>query len=127
MSHFTSVKTQIVEQQHLKSALQDLGHHVEEGIVEIRGYGGNRTRVDLKISTSNRGYDIGFRKAGDFFECVADWWGIRSIKKEQFLQQVTQRYAYRAARAKLEEQGFALVTEETEPGERIHLVLRRVA
>jgi hypothetical protein len=37
-----------------------------------------------------------------------------------------QRYAYHAARAKLEDQGFALVREEVQQGERIHLVLRRM-
>ncbi len=56
---------------------------------------------------------------------VADWWGINDIKQEQFLQQISQRYAYHAAKAKLEEQGFSLVSEETQEGERIHLVLRR--
>jgi hypothetical protein len=53
--------------------------------------------------------------------------GIRGIDQERFLQQVTQRYAYHAARAKLDEQGFSLVSEEVQEGERIHLVLRRMA
>jgi hypothetical protein len=57
---------------------------------------------------------------------VADWWGIRDIKQERFLQQVMQRYACHAARARLEEQGFALVSEEMQQGKRIHLVLRRM-
>jgi hypothetical protein len=57
---------------------------------------------------------------------VADWWGIRDVKQAQFLQQVMQRYAYHAARTKLEEQGFALVSEEVQQGEHIHLVLRRM-
>ena len=56
---------------------------------------------------------------------VADWWGIKDINQNKFLQQVSQRYAYHAAKAKLEEQGFSLVSEETQEGERIHLVLRR--
>lgn len=127
MSHFTRIKTQMVEKEYLKRALQDLGLTWEEGSLKIRGYGGKRTDVEIKIATKSPGYDIGFRKAGESYELVADWWGIRDVKREDFLQQITQRYAYHAARAKLEEQGFALVSEEVHEGQRLHLVLRRMA
>ena len=50
-----------------------------------------------------------------------------SMSRAQFLQQVSQRYAYHAARAKLEEQGFTLASEEVREDGRIHLVLRRMA
>ena len=127
MSHFTRMQTQMVEKVYLMQALADLGYTCEEGQVEIRGYGGNRTRVDLRVATKNPGYDIGFRKVGNTYDIVADWWGIRDTKQGLFLQQVLQRYAYHAARVKLEEQGFTLVSEEVQAGERMHLVLRRMA
>ena len=127
MSHFTRVKTQMVEKEFIVKALQDLEYAYEEGSVEIRGYGGNRDRVEIRVPTSNSGYDIGFRKAGNVYEMVADWWGIRDIKQEQFVQQLIQRYSYHATRAKLEEQGFSLVTEENQQDGQIHLVLRRMA
>lgn len=125
MSHFTTIKTKIVEKEYLKQALSELGHNYQEGSVQIRGYQGIQTPVAIKIPTKNTGYDIGFRESENAYEIVADWWGIKDIKQEQFLQQVSQRYAYHAAKAKLEEQGFSLVGEETLEGERIHLVLRR--
>ncbi|MGH9937258.1 MAG: DUF1257 domain-containing protein [Blastocatellia bacterium] len=127
MSHFTRIKTQIVEKKYLTRALQDLNYAYEEGSVEIRGYGSTRTAVEIKIPTSNRGYDIGFRKSGDAYDLVADWYGIRDIDQKQFVQQLTQRYVYHATKEKLEEQGFALVTEEVERDGRVHLTLRRVA
>ena len=127
MSHFTRMQTQMVEKVYLMQALADLGYTCEEGQVEIRGYGGNRTRVDLRVATKNPGYDIGFRKVGNTYDIVADWWGIRDTRQELFLQQVLQRYAYHAARVKLAEQGFTLVSEEVQAGERLHLVLRRMA
>jgi hypothetical protein len=126
MSHFTRIKTQMVEQEYLKQALKDLGYTYQEGDVKIRGFGGKRTQVQIKVPTKNRGYDIGFRKVGEVYEVVADWWGIRGIKQKLFIQQVSQRYAYHAARTKLEEQGFALVSEKVQDGNRIHLVLRRM-
>lgn len=125
MSHFTSIKTQIVEKEYLKRSLSELGHAYSEGNVQIRGYQGNRTDVEIKVPTKSAGYDIGFRLSGNAYEVVADWWGIRDINQEKFVQQVYQRYAYHAAKAKLEEQGFSLVSEEVQEGERIHLVLRR--
>lgn len=125
MSHFTTIKTKIVEKEYLKQALSELGHKYQEGNVQIRGYQGIQTSVAIKISTKNTGYDIGFRQSENTYEIVADWWGIKDIKQEQFLQQVSQRYAYYAAKAKLEEQGFSLITEEAQEGDRLHLVLRR--
>lgn len=125
MSHFTSIKTQIVEKEYLKRSLSDLKMAYSEGNVQIRGYQGIRTDVEIKIPTNNSGYDIGFRKVGNAYEVVADWWGIRDFNQQEFVQQVYQHYAYHAAKAKLEEQGFSLVSEEVQSGERIHLVLRR--
>jgi hypothetical protein len=72
-------------------------------------------------------YGVGFRKAGKTYELVADWFGIKEISQDTLLQQVTQRYAYHAARDKLEAQGFALAAQEVRQDGRIHLVLRRMS
>jgi hypothetical protein len=127
MSHFSTIKTSLVEEEFLLKGLQDLGHQPQVGNVEVRGYRGNRTAVRVKIATSSPSYDIGFRKVGQTFEMVADWYGIRGISQKDFLQRLTQRYAYHATRAKLEEQGFQLVGEVVQPDGQIHLVLRRLA
>ena len=127
MSHFSRIKTQMVEQEYLLHALKDAGYSYEVGEnLKVRGFGGQKTHVEIKVPTKFLSYDIGFRKSGKAYECVADWYGIRRINQQQFLQQVTQRYAYHAARAKLEEQGFSLVSEDVQEGNRIHLRLRRM-
>jgi hypothetical protein len=91
MSHFTSIKTQIIEKEYLKQLLADLKLAYSEGNVQIiRGYQGIRTDVEIKIPTNNSGYDIGFRKSGNAYEVVADWWGIRELNQQQFVQQVYQ-------------------------------------
>jgi hypothetical protein len=125
MSHFSRIKTRMVERQHLLAALRDLGHTPEEGDVKARGFFGDKAKVEIKVRTKS-GYDIGFRRTEQGYEVVADWWGVKGVKQKDFLQQLQQRYAYHAARAKLEEQGFTLVSEEQEGG-RIRLVLRRMA
>jgi hypothetical protein len=125
MSHFTRIRTQMVEEEYLIRALQDLEYEYEAGNVHIRGFGWQRRKVNIRVKTL--GYDVGFRKVGQVYELVADWWGVRGTNRAKFLQMVTQRYAYHAARAKLEAQGFTLVSEEVEVGDRIHMVLRRMA
>ena len=127
MSHFTTIKTRLAEKEPLLKALRDLGYEPVEGPVEIRGYEEGRRRIEIKIASPNPDYDIGFQRKDGFYECVADWFGLRDFNQEKFLAELTRRYAYHAARAKLEEQGFTLAEEETTKDGRIHLVLRRVA
>jgi hypothetical protein len=125
MSHFTAIKTKLADRRYLLEALRDLGHTCEEGNVAVRGYAGIRTPVEIVIPTRQRDYDIGFRKVGDAYECVADWDQLKGVRQADFLAKVAQRYAYHAAKAKLAEQGFVLASEETQKDGRIHLVLRR--
>jgi hypothetical protein len=115
-------RTQMVEKEYLTQALGDLGHAWREGPARLGLFG---PRVDIKVQV--RGHNIGFRKAGQTYEMVVVGERGWSANRAQFLQQVSQRYAYHAARAKLEEQGFTLASEEVQQDGRIHLVLRRVA
>jgi hypothetical protein len=126
VSHFTKVKTQMVEKQYLLDALKDLRYQYEDGDVEISGWRGAKQRAEVKVRTSHAGYDIGFRKNGNCYEMIADWWGIQGISKDSLAEQLNQRYAYHATRAKLESQGFTLVNEESEKDGQIRLVLRRM-
>jgi hypothetical protein len=128
MSHISRIKTQMVEREHLVQALTDLGYACQVGDLGIRSLGAERRNVEVRIKLGGVfGRQVGFAKAGSTYEMVADWWGAGSAERTQFLQQVTQRYAYHAARAKLQAQGFDLVNEETSQDGQIRLVLRRVS
>jgi len=71
--------------------------------------------------------DIGFKRQedGTFDAIISDY--DRARYSPQWLNRLIQRYAYHVAKTKLAEQGFALVTEETQQDGQIHLVLRRMA
>jgi len=127
MSHFSTIKTKIVVKEYLVKALNDLKFNWEEGNVEVRGYQGIRTKAEIRINTGNTGYDIGFRKKNENYEIVADWWGIKNIKQEEFVQNVTQRYAYNAVKDQLEQQDFSFVEEELRADNTIHLSVRRMS
>ena len=126
MSHFTTVKTRIVSKEHLKKALDDMEMAYQEGQVSIRGYGGKTTSVEIKIPTRNQGYDLGFRKRGDTYELVADWYGIKDINQNELLQRLNQRYAYNVAKDQLESQDFTIVEETVEQDQTIHISVRRM-
>jgi hypothetical protein len=127
MSHFTTLKTQIVSRDHLLAALEDLGIEFETGQLEIAGYGGIRTQVEIRIPSTNPAYQIGFRRQGERYELVADWYGIKDINRETFLGRVTQRYAYRVTKEQLERQEFTVVEEEVRSDGTIHVTVRRMA
>lgn len=125
MSHFSRIKTQIKEKEFLLKALDDMGFKAEEGEFELKGFAGERARVEIRVPLRLSG-DIGFRHSAEGYEIIADWWGVRGVKQTEFTQKLTQRYAYQAARAKLEAQGFTLVEEQQEKNQ-IRLVMRRLA
>ncbi len=125
MSHFSRIQTQIVEKRFLLQAISDLGFVHEEGRMHIGGFRGQTVEVDILIRLP-RSYDIGLRHNGTAYEIVADWAGVKGLDQKDFVQRLTQRYAYHAAKEKLEEQGFSLVEETVENTGRIRLVLRRM-
>ena len=126
MSHFSRIQTKITEKPFLLAALKDLGFNFEEGSLQVRSLSGQKATVQIKVNLP-LSYDLGFIEKDGTYEVVADWAGIRGLKRQEFIDHLTQRYAYHAARGKLEAQGFTLVEErEAETGQ-IRLLLRRMA
>lgn len=126
MSHISRIKTRMVQKIYILAAIKDLGYTAAEN-GRIKTFGLIRTPVDIQVSTGKGGYDIGFKKQDNGYEIVADWWGVKGVEQVDFTKKVAQRYAYHAAMAKLEEQGFSLVSEDVDSDKRIRLVLRRTA
>jgi len=129
MSHFTKVETKLSDLVCLRQALTDLGYTSEEGAVEVRGYRGAREHADLVVRTGSA-YDVGFRKAGEAYELVADWWGVETgtgLTQEQFVHRLTQRYAYHKVLTEVRKQGFTVATEETQGDQTIKVVVRKWA
>ena len=124
MSHFSRIQTQIVDKTFLIQALSDLGFQYEEGRLQVDGFRGQKAQVDILLRLKNS-YSIGLRENAGSFEVVADWAGVRGLNQKDFVQRLTQRYAYHTTRAKLEAQGFSLVEETKSETGQIHMVLRR--
>ncbi|MBE9115960.1 DUF1257 domain-containing protein [Lusitaniella coriacea LEGE 07157] len=109
MSHFTTINVQIKNGDILHQTLQELGYSVESNTF-VRGYQGNQTQAEYVLRQKN-GYDLGFRRQGETYELVADFWGAK-IDRNAFVNQVNQKYAYNTLMASVEEQGFNIEEEE---------------
>jgi len=118
------INTKITDEQFLVRALQKMGHQPLQGRHSARGFNGRSIEVDVLIRTKSSGYDVGFRKEGKYYVCVADWMGVNGINQQEFIQNLNQHYATLVVKDKLEKQGFALA-EEVKVDGRIHLTLRR--
>ena len=134
MSHFTTLRTQITDIKALRAALADLGFNeveVHDRAQPLLGFRGDEReqKAEVIIRRKHLGWlsnDLGFkRNAGGTFDAIISGYD-RMKYSQKWLDRLTQRYAYHVARAKLEEQGFVLTSEEQKDG-KIHLVLRRMA
>ncbi|HIK10891.1 MAG TPA: DUF1257 domain-containing protein [Oscillatoriaceae cyanobacterium M33_DOE_052] len=122
MSHFTTIKIQMKDGQLLKEVLEELGYQVEYN-ARVRGYQNNTTAAEYVIRQAN-GYDLGFRRNGENYELVADFWGAK-IKKEEFINQIAQSYARKNLLATARLQGFDIEEEETLTDGTVRVVVGR--
>ena len=130
MSDFTTGETQIHDLVALEKALEDLGYEftrAEEGQkVVVRGYEGDITQEEMCIRAS-RTYDIGVRVTEQGVQFIADWWGVessRGVSEAEFVQTVTQRYAYHKVKSELAERGYTVTEEEEAETGEIHIKVR---
>ena len=122
MSHFTTIKVQIKNGEMLHQALEELGYKVECN-KKVRGYAGNKTDAEYVIRQEN-GYDLGFRRTGETYEVVADFWGAR-IDQQAFVNSIMQKYAHTTLMASVQEQGFNVEEEETLKDGTVRVVVGR--
>ncbi|MEA5576193.1 DUF1257 domain-containing protein [Anabaena sp. UHCC 0451] len=109
MSHFTTIKVQIKNGDVLHQILQELGYQVELNS-QVRGYMGDKTHAEYVIKQSN-GYDLGFRKNGENYELVADFWGAK-INQQEFINNISQKYAHKTLMETIQTEGFNVEEEE---------------
>src|SRR5436305_1003197 len=96
MSHFTKVKTRILDRIVLEKTLADLNYRLAP-TDQVSGWQGATRKADLVVKTRGQ-YDVGFVKTADgSFDMVADWWGLKTsigLDRQTFVNQLSQRYAY---------------------------------
>ena len=127
MSHFVTIKTEILDPEILKKTLSDLGFETREE-TNIAGHQGQWESVDLAVKI-DPGFRMGFKKnenKGSYeITGVAEF--IHQPRTQRFIKMIRQEYAYRKVLNETRKKGFSLVHEDRiKPGV-IKLVLRKVA
>jgi Protein of unknown function (DUF1257) len=122
MSHFSTLRVQIKNGVVLHESLTALGYKVQQD-VPVRGYHGLQTTADYVIQQSN-GYDLGFRRSGEVYELVADFWGA-GVDSKAFIDRVTQKYAHKMLMQTVQQQGFNVEAEEVLQDGTVRVVVGR--
>ncbi len=135
MSHFSVMQTAFVSAEHLVAALADMGfsiietHDVPQHLYGWRGDVREQTAeiIVRREHISAASNDIGFARAPDgTFRAIISEYDQRDYDAA-WLGKLGQRYAYRAARDTLAQQGFDLVEENMDEEKTIRMTVRRMA
>ena len=129
MSHFTKLKTKILDKNCLLKALRNLNYVFEEDST-IRGYN-RRTRKGNVVIKTNGEYDIGFvRKSNEVpFQILADWYGAAQAigcSRRDFMNKVQKEYATTKVLHELRKKGYRIKSRSiSNTGEIKLLVVKR--
>ena len=94
MSHFTRVRTRLVDEPTLREALARMGYEVLPPGSGVHGWQGNKAKAAFKVRPAKTAYEIGFvPEPGHGFTVIADWWGVRVVRQDAFVRQLTREYA----------------------------------
>lgn len=88
MSHYVNTELKLSNQDHIIGALKALGHEVRMGRHSMPNGFGQSEDVDFALV----GKPIGFRKKGDSYEMVADFWGT-GLNRVDFVRGLKREYA----------------------------------
>jgi hypothetical protein len=121
MSKFVSLRTSLTERIYLKSALEEL--HCE--ILKTKRIKTLLNRIyDVDVAVKTPFGIVGFikNKNGEY-ELAGDDMILK--KNSKFIEQLTQKYAYRKVIAEAKKAGFQLVKETVDDKQAMRLVLRK--
>lgn len=130
MSHFTCIKTKIIEQEELIGALRDLGYTPEIGRdIRLYGYQGDlrEDTADVVVrrkELSPSSNDLGFVCADDgTYNAIISEYDARALP--DLVKKITQRYAERVVLKHVARQGFTMAEREVMKDGSIRLRMER--
>jgi len=131
MSHFTSVKTRIMDLECLELALNELDYRVIHE-ARIRGWQNQHkpAKIVASFPTNLCEYDIGFvfNPKAQTYDMVADWWAIKERighDQDEVTSQIMQRYAYHKVVKEVKGRGFMISEQKQDANQSIRLVVRK--
>lgn len=106
MSHFSTLRTKIVDAEVLKNSLRDLGITTKTS-ADVRGYQGQRVRADI-VAVLEGEYDLGWSQNADgTFDLIADLWGVaKKHNQTELINSINQKYAVNKTLAEVKRPGL---------------------
>jgi hypothetical protein len=126
VSHFTRTRTKLSDAETLRGALEAMGYKVLPPGAGVMGFAGGKAKAEFKIKPGMSDYEIGFVASKDGYSIVADWWGLRGLEQQSFVQALTQGYARFATVSSLAAEGFEIQDEVVDDEGVIRLTLSRI-
>lgn len=127
MSHFTTIKTEILDLNILKQTICDLGFTIQEGNnLTIRN--GHILSVDFFVRIDSKS-SIGFKEqsSGKGYSIIVTAETYHRKNNGRIIQMIQQEYAYRKVLHETRKRGFSLVEEQRVKAGVIKLILKKVA
>ena len=127
MSHFTTIKTEILDPEILKRTLSELKFDFQEN-GKIPGHQGRIENVDIVVKIFGSSY-LGFNKRSgeENYEIRGTIEVLNQKEVKESINLIRGEYAYRKIVHESRKRGFSLVQEERLKAGTIKLVLRKVA
>jgi len=127
MSHFTTIKTEVLDPEILKKTLLDLKFEFQEN-GKIPGHQGRMESADIAVKISGSSC-IGFNKnlGEENYEIRGTIEVLNKKEVKESINLIRSEYAYRKIIHETRKRGFSLVQEERLKAGTIKLVLRKVA
>jgi hypothetical protein len=125
MSHFTTIKTRILDIEALRSACKEMGLTLLQN-TEARGYGQNTRKGDFVIKLDGP-YDIAVNKQPDnTYGLSTDWWNGH-VEKEvgKHYGKLLQLYGVQKASMEARKKGYSVLRRQKQDGS-IKLILMGV-
>jgi len=127
MSHFTTIKTEILDLNILKQTISDLGFTMHEGD-KLTARNGQIKSVDFFVRIDSKSC-IGFKEQspGKGYSIIASAETFYRDNNGRMIQMIQQEYAYRKVLHETRKRGFSLVEEQRVKAGVIKLILKKVA
>lgn len=127
MSHFTTIKTEILDPEILKKTLSDLKFDFQEN-GKIPGHEGRIENVDIAVKILGSpclGFSKRYSEENYEIRGISEVLNHKEVKRS--INLIQSEYAYRKIIHETRKRGFSLIQEERLQTGAIKLVLRKVA
>ena len=127
MSHFTTIKTEILDPEILKKTLSDLKFEFKEN-GKIPGHYGRMESADIVVKIfGNLQFGFNKRPGEEHYEIGGTIEVLNQKRVKESINLIRSEYAYRKIIHETRKRGFSLVQKERLKAGTIKLVLRKVA